>query len=160
MKFEGTIYTDWGGSYKMDQVSKGGTHLGIMGLNVNYKDRYAQDLLGFYFGGAFMKRMHSSESEQDLNIYKGQVGLMITPLEYLSINGDINMSYLSFKNDDYFEYLPAAGVDLMIEMFAKNTSLQVGFQALGLNGKSKNSQDDLNVTGFISGVVAQVSYMF
>jgi hypothetical protein len=159
-KIEGTVYSNFGTAYKVESESKGGTQLGIMGLNVNYKDRYAQELLGFYFGGAFMKRMNSSESAEDLNFYKGQVGLMITPLDYLSINGDINMSYISFKNTDNVEYLPAAGVDLMVEMFAKNTSLQLGFQALGLNGKSKNSKDDLKITGFVSGVVAQVSYMF
>lgn len=161
MKIEGTFYSNTGDSYKFDSDSKGGTHLGIMGLNVNYKDRYAQEMLGFYFGGSFMKRMHSSESENEVNLYKGQVGLMITPVEHFSINGDLNLSYLDIKSDTSgFKYLPAIGADLMVEMFAKNTSLQVGFQALGLNGTQKDSTTDLKVTGFISGVVAQVSYMF
>ncbi len=161
MKIEGSVNIN-GQSYNFDQTSKGGTHLGIMGLNINYKDKYVRDQFGFYFGGAYMKPINKSESDLKTDIFKGQVGLSYSPMDSFSLKGDINVSYISLKdNNSSIEYLPAAGIDLITELSIKDINLQIGYQVLGLNGQSKKSSgDDLKITGAVSGIMAQVSYLF
>ena len=59
------------------------------------------------------------------------------------------------------QYTSAAGMDFSVEYAMKNMGVQIGYQALGLNAKSTDSTfNNSKITGFISGIMTQVSYMF
>lgn len=151
----------YGTQIQTSDTSKGGTHLGIMGLNVNYKDKHVAGMFGYYFGASLMKSINKSEvGDSDLFVYKTQGGVSLSPTQYLTFSTDLNISYLDFKSTTSdVKVNPAAGLDILADFSTQNNmSFQVGYQVLGYSAESKSQ--DTKITGFVSGIITQVSYLF
>jgi hypothetical protein len=163
MKVDGT-YTNNGNKYNYSESNKSGTHLGALGININYKDKTALNLFGYYFGAAILQSINTSEARNAVNFYKTQGGMSFTPVKQFSLYTGLNVSYMDIlekNNNSSIEYAPAAGMDFIVEYSLNKIGFQVGYQVLGLNGTPKDSySEDLKVTGFVSGITTQISYMF
>lgn len=170
----GIVYsnlTDVSAKYELDSpysgyndTAHGGTQLGLIGLNVGYKDKYVFGSIGFSASGTLLKPLNKSEAGDDTNmlIYKVQGDLIVPLSDAFSLVGGLNVSHFTgMSHASTTTYEPAAGADAGVQVDLKsNISILVGAQLLGMSAKLKNSAVTGKIAGFADGVLTQVSYTF
>jgi hypothetical protein len=145
---------------KFEDTSKGGVQLGLMGLNVGYKDKYHFGNVGLDASATILKAINKNEADSKLTVYKIQAGGILPIGDKFSINGGLNVSYFGGIDSPGVKFEPAAGLDLSVQMDINNFGIMIGTQYLGYNAKAQGGGSDLKVTGYVDGVITQVSYMF
>jgi len=152
---------------KVEDTTHSGMHLGLMGINFGYMDKYAFGSFGFEASGSILKPINGSEAETKLTIYKIQGAAVVPFNDMISAVGGLNVS--KFTNTDSDSDIQAgAGLDLGIQFGINNVNIKVGMQALSAQTKgtvyeftdgSYNTYESKNDLVF-SGFLTQVSYVF
>ena len=84
IKFEGS-YTYSRKTTNFNETAKGGTHVGALGINVNYKNKTALNSFGYYYGAAILQSINTSEASNAINFYKTQGGMSYSPISHFSL---------------------------------------------------------------------------
>lgn len=144
--------------------SKDGTHIGLYGLNLGYKNNYAWKYLGFNASGTIFKGLNGSETPSKLTIYKAQGDVVFPLTDNLSLSGGLNLSYFDGLNLDYTKYEAGLGGEIGIQGDMKGVGILVGYQTLGvkIKSESKSATYSSSMTGDVlaSGFITQISYTF
>lgn len=158
---DGTYGNSSGNEYHFTRTDTyhNGTHLGLAGINVGYKDDYAFGSLGYEASGSILKSINKSESEDSITVYKVQGDLVLPLSDMFSLLGGLNVSYFSFSNNAGVKVTPAAGLDIGVQGQFGDVGVMLGSQTLGMNAESKENSS-YKSEALVSGFITQVSYTF
>lgn len=158
-KTSGTVSTQYG-DVSYDSTSHSGGHIGLMGINAGYKNKYLfGSMFGFDTSASILKAINGSEFETKVTVYKVQGAGTISFADMFSFVGGLNVSYFGELASEGVEVQPGVGFDAGLQADLSNgLSILAGMQALGLTMKQKN--EDFKSETLVNGFITQISYTF
>ncbi|OFZ28385.1 MAG: hypothetical protein A2622_04605 [Bdellovibrionales bacterium RIFCSPHIGHO2_01_FULL_40_29] len=147
-----------------EQLYKGGTQLGLMGIHLGYKDNFVQETFGFSSAFTIFKGINSSEISLSQIIYKIQGDLVVPFSNNYGLNFGANFAYITGSEERNIKYTPGLGGQIGLYADLGFMNFMLGYQSLSfrseINIEAVGHTAIYKSEALVSGVITEVGFTF